>query len=629
MIRSSLFRECAKLLSFAKPYWRIMILAIISMILYTSANGIQIALIKPILDKLLHGEVQEITVLPKIDIDQPVQDQKSSSPARQFKEQVFNKFTFIERVQKRATDSFTSIGIVMAILAPIIFLSSYFQQYFRNLIMWAVVVDIRNKVCDHLLPQPLSFFENRKSGDLLSRLTNDMAVTQSGLTILFDEILLQPMKLICGLTLAFYFSWKLSLFTLIVFPVVFFPVLIMGKKIKKHGKGSLRHLSDLTDALREMFAGIRIVKAFKMEDEESREIHAISERFYKKRLKMVKAKALNTSTSEFVYTIGLAALIAFGGYVVISKKITPGELAGFITATGFMVITSVKKLAKGYASLQESLSGVSRVFELLTIEPDIKDHPEAVHLDRIEEGISFKNVSFSYDGSKEFKLKDICLTIYKGEVIAIVGESGAGKTSLVNLIPRFYDPVEGSIEIDGIDIRQIKRESLLSHIAIVAQQTFLFNRSFYENILYGKRDASIADVHAAAQAAHIHDFIMGLPKGYDTMVGELGVKLSGGQRQRIAIARAILKNAPILLLDEATSSLDYTSEKLVQDALNNLITGRTTIIIAHRLSTVQHCNRIVVMKHGRIIEVGNHESLMSEEGEYKRVYQLHFNTISL
>ena len=604
-----------------------MVFAIISMVIYTLTSGVQISLIKPIIDKLIRGDTKKITALPRIDIDQTPQKHESPSLVKQLKKQVFNKFKFIEPMQRRATRSFTSIGIVMAILAPIIFFSCYFQQYFRNRVMWAVVVDIRNKVCDHLLPQPLSFYENRKSGDLLSRLTNDIAVTQSGITILFDEILLQPMKLICGLVLAFYFSWKLSLLTLIAFPIIFVPVLVMGRKIKKHGKGSLKHLSDLTDAMREMFAGIRIVKAFKMEAEESREIHDISERFFRKRMKMVKAKALNTSTSEFVYTLGLAAIVSLGGYVVMSKKITPGELAGFITATGFMVITTVKKLAKSYASLQESLSGVNRVFELFTIEPTIKDDPEAITLDKIEEGICFKNVSFSYDGSKEFILKDINLTIYKGEVLAIVGESGAGKSTIINLIPRFYDPVKGSIEIDGTDIRKIKGESLLEHTAIVAQQTFLFNRSFYENILYGRKNATLEEVQSAAKAANIHEFIMSLPNRYDTVVGELGVKLSGGQRQRIAIARAVLKNAPILLLDEATSSLDYESEKLVQDAINNLIIGRTTVIVAHRLSTIQHCDRIVVMKKGHIVEVGSHESLMSGEGEYKRVYQMHVDTI--
>ncbi len=627
MKKSSLISACAKLLSFVKPYWKLIIFATISMIIYTAANGIQLSLIKPIIDKLITVDAKKTEILPRIDIDQTVQKQESSSTVKNLGKKIFDKLGFLEKIRVHATSSFTNIGIVTAILAPIIFLSCYFQQYFRNRVMWAVVVDIRNKVCDHLLPQPLGFFENRKSGDLLSRLTNDIAVTQSGLTILFDEILLQPMRLICGLTLSFYFSWKLSLLVLIAFPVIFFPVLILGKKIKKHGKRSLIHLSDLTDAIREMFSGIRIVKAFKMEAEESREIHDISEKFLSKRLKMVKAKALNTGTSEFSYTLGMAAMVILGGYVVVSGKITPGDLAGFITATGFMVITSIKKLAKSYASLQESLSGVDRVFEIFTFEPTIKDHPEAIVIEKIEKDISFKNVSFSYDGSDRFVIKDISFDVHKGEVLAIVGESGTGKSTIINLIMRFYDPVNGNIEIDGIDIRRIKRESLLEHIAIVTQQTFLFNRSFYENILYGRKNATMEEVISAAKAAHIHDFITGLPKGYNTVVGELGVKLSGGQRQRIAIARAILKNAPILLLDEATSSLDYESEKLVQGALNNLIVGKTTIIVAHRLSTIQHCDRIIVMKKGRIVEIGNHESLMSTEGEYKRVYQMHHDTI--
>jgi len=628
MAKNSLFTECLKLLSFAEPYWRQLTLAIVCMVFYTATNGIQISLIKPVIDKLVAGEAVSPAELPRIDVDTTANDQNdASSPITRIKKQAFGESSFFGKLWNRMTSSFTNIGIVMAVLAPVIFFSSYFQQYFRNFVRWAVVVDIRNKVCDHLLPQSLSFFEDRKSGDLLSRLTNDISVTQTGLKVLFDEILFLPMKLICGLVLAFYFSWKLSLFALIVFPAVFIPAIIIGKKVKKHGKGSLRHLSDLTDAFREIFAGIRIVKSFRMEKEESREIHSLGKRFFKRRLKMVQAKSLNASMNEFIYTIGLAAMVVLGGYVVMSQKITPGELGGFITAIGFMVITSVKKIAKSYTGLQESLSGANRVFELFNIESKIKDAPDAITLEKMEKGISFNHVSFAYRESEEPVLKDVCLNIRKGEVIAIVGESGAGKSTLINLIPRFYDPVQGSITIDEIDLRKIKRTSLLDNIAMVTQQTFLFNRSLYENILYGRTNASKENVYAAAKAANIHGFIMSLPEGYDTFVGEMGGRLSGGQRQRIAIARAILKNSPILLLDEATSSLDYESEKLVQDALNNLIIGRTTIIVAHRLSTIQHCDRIIVMKQGSIIETGSHESLLHEDGEYKRVYLAHFNTI--
>ncbi|MDR4507277.1 MAG: ABC transporter ATP-binding protein/permease [Candidatus Brocadiaceae bacterium] len=627
MFNNALIRESSKLLFFVRPYWKHMVMAIVCMVIYTAASGIQISLIKPIIDKLILEDTKNTSDLPVIDIDQTKQEDNIFSPIKKFKKQTLSKLGFVKKIRERATGSFTSIGFVIITLAPIIFFSSYFQNYYRSLVRWAVVVDIRNKVCDHLLPQPLSFFENRKSGDLLSRLMNDISVMQSGLVVLFDDMLLLPMQMICGLVLAFYFSWKLSLFSFFAFPIVFIPALILGKKIKKHGKGSLRHLSNLTDSLREMFAGIRIVKAFRMENEESREIQEISKQFLKRRMKLVKTKALQSSITEGINTVGFALMIIFTGYVLMTNKITPGELGGFITAIGFMVITAVKKLAKSYTSLQESLSGASRVFELLTIESTITDHPDAISLGSIEKGIEFKNVSFSYDGSNTFVLKDISLSIQKGEVVAIVGESGTGKTSFLNLIPRFYDPIKGCIEIDGTDIRKISRDSLLENIAIVTQQTFLFNRSLHENIFYGRKSATTEEIYEAAKAANIHEFIMSLPNGYDTVVGEMGVKLSGGQRQRIAIARAILKNAPILLLDEATSSLDYESEKVVQEALNNLIMGRTTIIVAHRLSTIQHCDRIIVMKKGHIVEMGSHKSLMSIEGEYKRVYLLHSDTI--
>jgi subfamily B ATP-binding cassette protein MsbA len=302
--------------------------------------------------------------------------------------------------------------------------------------------------------------------------------------------------------------------------------------------------------------------------------------------------------------------------------ITPGALGGFVAVTGFLILAPIKKMAKCYGKLQESLAGARRVFELLDQKPSITDHPEAVELKKIEKGIVFKNVNFSYNST--LVLRDINLTADKGQIIAIVGESGAGKSTLLDLIPRFYEPLSGTIEIDGTDINLIKGDSLLEQIAIVSQQTFLFNRSLADNILYGRKDASFEEIEDAAKAANIHDFIIDLPKGYDTIVGEQGVKLSGGQRQRVTIARAILKDAPILILDEATSSLDSESEKLVQEALDNLIKNKTTFVIAHRLSTIRHANRIIVLKSGSIIESGTHDELLEKEGEYKKLYRIQF-----
>lgn len=602
------------------------VLTLICMGLFTLFIGAQLALIKPVIDRLMSGET-----ISSSSATHSLQDKKDSGDVlsslsrktvTKIKETTFiSKF---EELLKKLTSSFTAIGILVAIMAPFIFALSYLQTYLKNHVMLSVLMDIRNHLCEHLLPQSLSYFENRKSGELISRLTNDITATQFGLSILFDSVLLQPMRLLCGLGLAFYFTWKLSLFTFILFPIVIIPVLVFGRKIKKYGRKSLMHLGELTDAMREMFSGIRIVKAFKMENEEIVEFKKLNSRFFKRMMQTVKAKALNTSTTEFIYSLGLAAIIIVGGYVITTNKISPGSLGGFVTVTAFLILPSVKKLAKSYAKLQESLAGASRVFELLDQHPSITDNPDAIELEKIEKTVSFKNVNFAYDSIPV--LKDINLTVEKGQIIAIVGESGAGKSTMLDLVPRFYDPLSGAIEIDGTDIRLLKRDSLLEQIAIVSQQTFLFNRSFKDNILCGRRDASLEEVEDAAKAANIHDFIISLPDGYDAMVGEQGVKLSGGQRQRVTIARAILKNAPILILDEATSSLDSESEMLVQEALDNLMKDKTTFVIAHRLSTIRHADRIVVLKNGCLVETGTHDELIEKEGQYKKLYRIQFET---
>jgi len=615
-------RECGRLFSYAKPHWKMFFLTLLCMALFTLFIGAQLALIKPVIDRLIKGEVARSSA----GIDSVQQKNSSEDIISSIKQKTVSRIkrsSFISRFDKLFS-SFTFIGVLVAIIAPFIFAFNYLQTYLKNHVMWSVLMDIRNHLCEHILPQSLSYFENRKSGELISRLTNDINATQFGLSILFDSVLLQPMRMVVGFGLAFYFSWKLSIFTFILIPIIIIPVLVFGRKIKKYGKRSLTHLGELTDAMREMFSGIRTVKAFKMEDEEFIEFKTINSRFFKRMMQTVKAKALNSSTTEFIYSLGLATVIIVGGYVISSKTISPGSLGGFVTVTAFLILTSIKKLAKSYGKLQESLSGASRVFELLDQHPTITDNPDAIELKNINNEIAFNNVNFAYDTIPV--LKDINMTVQKGQIIAIVGESGAGKSTLLDLVPRFYDTTNGSIKIDGTDIRLIKRDSLLDQIAIVSQQTFLFNRSFKENILYGRRDASTEEIQDAAKAANIHKYITKLPKGYETVVGEQGVKLSGGQKQRVTIARAILKNAPILILDEATSSLDSESEKLVQEALDNLMKGKTTFVIAHRLSTIRHADLIIVLKKGCIIETGTHDELIDREGEYKKQYRIQFDT---
>ncbi|MEE9201144.1 MAG: ABC transporter ATP-binding protein [Candidatus Brocadiales bacterium] len=613
-------QECGRLFSFIRPYWKTGVLALIFMVLYTMTVGAQLALIKPILDKFSEKEAYVVSSTAG-----GTQHEAQHDFSGNWKEALKKGVKDVTQVKElRAwvttmTGSYMNIGILAIILAPIIFLTNYFQNYLKQFIIWRVYVDISNRLCERLLSQSLSFFDERRSGDLISRVVNDLQVTQQGLIVLFGDVVLQPMRFFCGLGLALYFSWKLFLLALIALPFFILPIAIFGKRVRKHGEASLVRMSQITEALREMLAGIRIVKAYKMEREEGLEFKNINEGFFRNRMRVSKAAILNESTNAAMYALGLGIMVIIGGYVVSTGHVGLGELGGFIVAST-LTFKSTKLLSRSYSKLQESLAGAGRIFELLDHEPQIKDLPQAVSLDGVEREVVFKNVDFAYNDRKV--LFDINLTVKKGQVVAIAGESGSGKSTLLNLIPRFYENSRGSVEIDGKDVRYLKADSLLNNIAIVTQQTFLFNRSIAENIRYGRRTATMAEVEAAAKAAYIHDFVDTLPKGYDTEVGELGVRLSGGQRQRIAIARAILKDAPILILDEATSALDSESEKIVQEALSNLMKGKTTFVVAHRLSTVRNCDKIVVLDEGRVVEMGTHNELVEKKGEYWRLYQM-------
>jgi len=427
--------------------------------------------------------------------------------------------------------------------------------------------------------------------------------------------------LVCLVGVIFYTDWKLALIAMIVFPLTIYPISWFGKKMRKVTTSTQITMGNLNSLLQETISGARIVKAFCMEKYENKRFAAENERLFKHYMKAVSVNAISSPLMDFLGGLGIAAVIFYGGYNVVHGYSTPGTFFSFIAAL-LMLYEPVKRLTNVNNTINQGIAGADRIFSIIDLVPDIEDKTDAVVLPPISKSIDLRNVTFSYETMPV--LKNINLSIKAGEVVAFVGMSGGGKTSLVNLIPRFYDVNAGCILIDGYNIRDVSLQSLRRQIAIVTQQTILFNDTVKNNIAYGDIERTETDITNAAKAANAHDFIMKLPTGYDSNIGELGTKLSGGEKQRISIARALLKNAPILILDEATSSLDTEAEIEVQDALDNLMKGRTTLVIAHRLSTIRNANRIIALVNGQIVEEGSHETLMEKKGEYFRLYNLQF-----
>jgi subfamily B ATP-binding cassette protein MsbA len=498
---------------------------------------------------------------------------------------------------------------------------NYAQTILMSFIGLRIVTDLRNKLYDQIQKQSLSFFTQHPTGVLMSRIMNDVMAIQTASAEVVTSIIKDTFTLIALVGVIFYTDWQLAIIAMIVFPVTIYPISKFGKKMRKVTTSTQITMGTLSSLLQETISGTRIVKAFCMEKYESNRFAAENERLFKFNLKTVSVNALSHPLMEFLGGLGIAAVIFYGGYSVVKGNSTPGTFFSFLAAV-LMLYEPVKRLANVNNTVNQGIAGADRVFSIIDLVPDIEDKPNAIKLPPISRNIDIENVTFCYETIPV--LKNINLSIKAGEVVAFVGMSGGGKTSLVNLIPRFYDVTEGRIIIDGYDIRDVSLQSLRRQIAIVTQQTILFNDTVKNNIAYGDIDRTEGDIINAAKAANAHDFIMKLPQGYDGNIGELGTKLSGGEKQRISIARALLKNAPILILDEATSSLDSEAEIEVQEALDNLMKGRTTLVIAHRLSTIRNADRIIVLVNGEIIEEGNHETLLTKKGEYFRLYNLQF-----
>jgi len=497
----------------------------------------------------------------------------------------------------------------------------YGQTVLMSYIGQRVVADLRTNLYNHIQKQSLSFFYKNPTGVLMSRITNDVNRIQNAVSTAVTSLFKDSFTLIGLVFVIFYRDWKLAIIATFVFPLTIYPIAKFGKKMRNVATGTQVTMGRLTSLLQETISGTRIVKAFGMEDYEGERFAKENEDLFKLSMKGVSIRAMSSPFMEFLGGLGIAVIIFYGGYQVVKGVSTPGTFFSFLTAL-ILLYEPVKRLTNVNNTIQQGIAAAIRVFSVMDIVPEIKDRENAANLPPISNNISVRNVSFSYEDTPV--LKDINLSVRAGEAVAFVGMSGGGKTTLVNLIPRFYDVTEGSILIDNYDIRDVTLKSLRDQIGIVTQQTILFNDTVKNNIAYGDIDKNDGDIVKAAKAANAHNFIVNLPNGYDTIIGEQGAKLSGGERQRISIARALLKDAPILILDEATSSLDTEAELEVQGALENLMRGRTTLVIAHRLSTISHANRIIVIVNGEIIEEGTHDFLLAKKGEYFRLYNMQF-----
>jgi subfamily B ATP-binding cassette protein MsbA len=566
----------SRLIQFSRPYWRRIAISLVATLGVAGLNGAIAFLIKPVLEMMfVKKDLQIFLLLP--------------------------------------------IGVISIYLIKGV--CRFTADYFISTAGQLAIQDIREGFYRKNMSLSMRFFNNNPTGALMSRVLNDVSVMQEGVANIVTGLLRDGFSVLGLLGVIFYRDWQLALVSFVVIPLTIFPARKIGKRIKKLSTQSLGKIGDISRILQETFSGIKVVKAFGLEGREVNKFVNCNREFYHITRKAIKYGALSSPIMEVISSLGIAAVIWFGGSMVLQGKMTSSEIISFMAAM-IMLYNPIKGLLGTYNAIQRSFGAAERVFEILDEEPEIQDGPDSVDMGRAVGNLEFDKVSFCYN--EELVLKDVSLSVHKGEVVAFVGPSGGGKTTLASLIPRFYDVTTGSVSIDGVDIRKLKLKSLMAQIAMVDQETFLFNDTITNNIRYGKPEATLEEVYSASRAAFSHDFIMEMPEGYDTTIGDRGVRLSGGQRQRICIARAILKDAPILVLDEATSALDTESEQMVQQALNNLMANRTTLVIAHRLSTIFHADKIAVLDKGEIVQMGSHAELIEQGGLYKKLYEMQF-----
>lgn len=514
-----------------------------------------------------------------------------------------------------------AVGIVVVFFFRGIFF--YGQSYLVSFVGQRVIIDLRDVLYQKFQRMPLAYYDRQQTGEIMSYITNDVASLQNAIVDNLIEMVTEGSILIGSIVLMVYLDWKLSLLTLVTIPMVGQAMKVFGRKLKTSGTLIQERLADITALLQESISSVRVVKSFVREGYEIERFHNQNELNFQAAMKNVQLMSLLTPTVEFLAALAVTFIVWFGGYEVVNGEITAGSLIAFLTYA-VNLANPVKRISRVYGNLQKAMAAADRVFDVLDLPEQITNKKDAIALPKIEGHVAINAVCFEYKKGVP-ALVDVSLQVEPGQMIAFVGPSGGGKSTIANLIPRFYDVTAGSIEIDGHDVRDVTMESLREQIGIVPQETMLFSTTILENIRYGRLDATDEEVVAAAKAANANEFILELPHGYTTTIGERGLNLSGGQRQRIAIARAILKNPRVLILDEATSALDTESEKIVQAALDKLMVGRTSFVIAHRLSTIFNADQIFVVENGHIREHGTHAELLARGGLYSNLYNIQFN----
>ena len=602
-------RVYLRLLGFLKPYRLRLAAALACMVLYAATSAASLGLIAPFMKVLFegaHGTTAAATG-----------DRLAGWPAplRQLVERWFLDVAPLIALER--------VCVFILIVLFVKNAADYLQAFLMVSVEQSAIRDLRSRVYAHLQSLPLAYFHGSRAGTLLSRITNDVEYLRASLAAGIGNLVKDSLTLAGCLTWVFLASWRLALLSSIVLPPVALALVAIGRKMRRRSNAAQERMADLTNILQETISGARVVKAFGRERAESERFAAMNDRYYRAFVHLRRVSAAARPVSEYAVIVVAVAMMWFGGReIFVSHTLEPQQFVLFVTAL-LSTISPIKSLSEVHTNVQQGIAAAERVFAVLDTPPTIVDRPGARTLPRVHDAIRYESVSFAYQAGAPV-LCDVSFKIACGEVVALVGSSGAGKSTAMDLLGRFHDPTAGRVTIDGVDLRDVTLDSLRAQLGIVTQETILFHDTVRHNIAYGRPDASAQELDAAAEAAHALEFIRRMPHGWDTVIGDRGVRLSGGERQRLAIARALLKNPPILLLDEATSSLDMESERLVQAALERLMRQRTVLVIAHRLSTIQHADRIVVFEGGRVAASGTHVQLLEQGGLYRRLHDLQF-----